>query len=119
MSDFEGKPADQLAALNTLTHEQRARVRHLAALATERLRPASLAREAGNRALDIGLDTLDKARTMARAHPVKTAGIVAAIGAVIAHRPLLRLFSSGYANLRDKWRQDRKETASANTKNED
>jgi len=119
MSSFEGKPADQLAALDTLTHDQRARVRELAGLAADRLRPAYLAREAGNRALDIGLDGMSKARTMARAHPVKAAGMVAIVGAVIARKPLLRLFSGGYAALREKWRHHRQKTASANAKNED
>lgn len=104
MSD---KPTERLAALDTITQTQRNRVRQLANLAADRLRPANLAQEAGNRAMDMGLDAVDKAQTMARAHPFKTAGIVVAAGATLAHKPLLRLLMRGYDQLRDRITPDR------------
>jgi len=100
------KPAQRLAALDAVTGDQRMRIRRLAGLTVERLRPARIAQDAGNRALDLGLDAMEKARTFARAHPLKTAGLAAAIGAVIARKPLWRLSMSGYRRLRDLLRPD-------------
>ena len=116
MSD---KPIERLAALDTITQTQRERVRQLAGLAADRLRPAHLAQEAGNRAMDMGLDAMDKAKTMARAHPFKTAGIVVAAGAALAHKPLLRLLMRGYDRLRDRITPDRHPAAPPTEASED
>ncbi|MGE4430206.1 MAG: hypothetical protein AB7E05_05615 [Sphingobium sp.] len=102
MSDRKAHPAQRLAALDLRTRDQRQRVQSLARIAQDRLRPAHLAQEAGNRALDLGLDTIAKAKAAARAHPGKTAALVAVIGAAIARKPLLRLIGKGYGTVRDR-----------------
>ncbi|GLS99518.1 hypothetical protein GCM10007897_08980 [Sphingobium jiangsuense] len=112
-------PAEQLAALDAITEDQRTRIRRLAGLTAERLRPARIAQDARNRALDLGLDAIDKARTMARAHPVRTVGLVAAVGAVIARKPLWRLSVSGYRRLRERFRPDDRNSAPSAATSED
>lgn len=90
---------ETLAALDRQAREQRQRLIHRARIARDRLRPANLAHEAGNRALDLGLDAMDKARNLVRAHPMKAVGVTAAAGAWLARKPLMKWLAAGYARL--------------------
>lgn len=119
MSGSKMRPAQKLAALDLRTRDQRQRVGSLARIAQDRLRPAHLAREVGNRALDMGLDTAGKAKAMARANPGKTAALVAVAGAVIARKPLLRLLCKGYGKVRDRLNRKGKTAAMAAQEKED
>ena len=97
------KPSETLAALDERAREQRQRLLGQVKLAQNRLRPANLAHEAGNRVLDLGLDTIEKGRTLVRANPVKTAAaaavVAAAAGSLMARKPLLKLLATGYMRL--------------------
>lgn len=96
-NDHSGK---SLVALDVRAYEQRQNLLGLVDQTRERLRPDNLMQEAGNRLLDIGLDTIDKAKEGARRHPIKATAAVAAIGIILARKPLLRLCCQGYASLR-------------------
>jgi len=82
---------------------QRERVKELARLAAARLRPKNLAQEAGTKMLDLGLDVVDRGKTAVRAHPARTIGLAAIIGAILARGPLLKLASSGAKAAKAKW----------------
>lgn len=91
---------------------QRERVKELARLAAARLRPQNLAQEAGTKMLDLGLDVVDRSKTAACAHPVRTIGLAATIGAILARGPLLKLASSGVRKAKAKWQTLRGEERS-------
>lgn len=119
MSDSKVPPAQRLAALDLRTRDQRERVESLARIAQDRLRPAHLAREAGNRALDLGLDSMGKAKAMVRAHPGKTTALAAVIGAAIARKPLLALLCKGYDRVRDRLNPEENAAAASFQEKED
>mgnify|MGYP003633069118 CR=1 FL=1 len=95
--------------LSAEAESQRARFFGLLGLARERVRPANLMKEAENRALDMGLDALDKSAAFARAYPLRVAGMAAAVGALLARKPLWKLLGSTYSALRQRG-SDRIET---------
>ncbi len=101
MTDPADTPAKTLAALDQRAREQRQRLLGRARIAQERLRPANIAHEAGNRVLDLGLDSMEKARGLVRANPLKAAAAALAAGAFLARGPLLRLIGAGFARFRD------------------
>ena len=92
-----GDVGNRLKELDERAAEERQRFSKALGLTAEKLRPASLAREVGNRALDLGLDTIESARNAVRKHPVKAIGAAAIVGAYFARRPLFRLAVKGVA----------------------
>ncbi|MGD9810667.1 MAG: hypothetical protein AB7U35_04925 [Sphingobium sp.] len=107
MSGKKHNAVARLQELDTRSAEQRELLLGEMQLLRERAQPATLAREAGNRALDFGLDTMERLRSMTRRHPAKVLGFAAAAGAVLARRPLTKLFVKGFAAGRDRltrWR---------------
>lgn len=95
-------PPEDIAALDARAREQRQRLADRLALVRDRLRPANLAHEAGNRALDLGLDSFEKARKLARAHPGKAVAAAIAAGAVLGRRPLIGLLKTGWTKFRNR-----------------
>jgi hypothetical protein len=93
----ESDDGDRLSELNVRSAEQRQRFAKTLGVAAQRLRPANLAREAGNRTLDFGLDTIESAKAAVRTHPVKAIGAATLVGAFFARRPLFRLAMKGVA----------------------
>ena len=85
----------QMRRLNARAAEERAELAETFAAAGERLQPRRLASEAGDSVADMLLDSFDKAKGVARTHPLKTVGIAAMIGAFLARRPLFHLASEG------------------------
>lgn len=94
---------EKLAAVTAEAELQRERVIGLARLAAERLRPQNLAQEAGNRMLDLGLDAVDRGKAAAKEHPLRTIGLAAVLGAIVARGPLLRLATSGFHTAKTRW----------------
>ena len=90
-----GDDGDRLRELNKRATEERQRLSKALGVTLDRLRPTNLAREAGNHALDFGLDTLESAKKAVRSHPVKAAGAAALVGAFLARRALFRLAMKG------------------------
>jgi len=97
-----GKPSEQLAALNLRAKEQKQQLAYRLGIARNRLRPSNLAQEAGNRALDLGLDNIEKARKLARAHPAKVLAAAVAIGAVLGRKPLMGLLRTGWTRFKNR-----------------
>ncbi|MPT48173.1 MAG: hypothetical protein E2598_07090 [Sphingobium sp.] len=93
--------SDSLNSLDVQAYEQRQNLLSLVDLTKERLKPASLKQEAVNKVLDLGLDTIDKAKAGMKRNPGKAALGILAIGAIIARKPLIRLCRQGYASLRN------------------
>lgn len=94
------RQAEHLAALSVEAEAKRSRLMDMVELARMRVRPSRLASEAGNKVLDAGLDAIDASKAVVRSHPFKAAGIAAAVGAILARKPLLGLAARGYARLR-------------------
>lgn len=93
MKTDEGDTALRLRELTARAEQERAALAETLAKTAQRLRPSRLASDAGDRVADAMLDTFASARSAAREHPLKAVGIAAAIGAVLARRPLFRLMS--------------------------
>jgi len=91
---------ERLAALDERALDQRHKLMERIDLAQERLRPSNIAHEAGNRALDFGLDGIEKARDMVRANPGKALTAALAAGALLARKPLGKLLGAGYRHIR-------------------
>lgn len=104
MKTHEGHTALRLRELNARAEQERTALAETLAKAAQRLRPARLASDAGDRVADAMLDTFASARSAAREHPLKAVGIAAMVGAVLARRPLSRLISQG---LDSAWRHFR------------
>lgn len=81
--------------LNARATQARADLFATFAMAGERLQPKRLASETSDRFAGILLDTVGRAKTAAREHPLRMVGIAAAIGVFLARRPLFRLLSQG------------------------
>lgn len=96
-------PYERLAQLDEQAAAQRRSVGALLRQAQERTRPANLAQEARNRALDFGLDKLAQARNALLANPLKTAGAAALFGAVLGYRPLGRWLKGAFATARKRF----------------
>ncbi len=96
------KPFERLVLLNARAAEQRQRFAERLSTARNRLRPSNLAHEAGNRALDLGLNGIEKARKLAREKPAKIVVAAIAAGAVLGRKPLARLFKAGWTKFRDR-----------------
>jgi hypothetical protein len=96
---------ETLAAATIKAQAERQRVVDLARLAASRLRPQSLAQEAGNKLLDLGLDVADRSKAAMRTHPARTIGLVAIAGAILARGPLLRLVTSAARRARSRWHE--------------
>lgn len=107
MSADKPNEADRLRNLDARAAEQRRSLFSSLDQAGERLRPASLGRDAGNYMLDLGLDGIERVRSAVRRNPLKMLGIGAAITALVAWRPLTRLgakgLSSGIRQVRSAW----------------
>lgn len=103
----------QMRRLNERAKQARAELAATFAMAGERLRPARLASETSDRFADMLLDNADRARAAARKHPLRAVGIAAAIGAVLARRPIFRLLSQG---MEAAWHhfEERRERTAAN-----
>lgn len=95
MTSGGGNTGLRMRELNARARQQRDALAETLAVTGERLRPARLASDAGDRLADAMLDAVAKGRTAAREHPFKAVGIAAAIGAFLARRPLSRLVSEG------------------------
>lgn len=100
---------ERLAALDAEAAERRARTLSLLSQSREHLRPASLAEETRNWALDYGLDQIARAARAIRAHPVKAAGAAALFGALLGYRPLTRALTAGLVKLLRRWWPERED----------
>lgn len=100
MNDPTEKPSERLAMLDRRARDQRLELTNRLEMAKDRLRPANLAREAGNRALDLGLDAIGKARELAVAHPGRLLAAAAAAGALLGRKPLTRLARAGWTKFK-------------------
>ncbi len=95
MTTDKGNAALRMRELNARAKQERTALTDTFAVVRQRLRPARLASEAGDRVADAVLDTIAKGRNTARQHPFKAIGIAAVIGAFLARRPLFGLLSQG------------------------
>jgi hypothetical protein len=83
------KPNDP-RLLSSMDNAQAARQRFLvtAQVARERLKPASLKKEAQDKVIDMALDQFGKAQSYARKNPAILATAFSALAALVARRPL-------------------------------
>ncbi|MEZ5656176.1 MAG: hypothetical protein R3E04_09870 [Sphingobium sp.] len=94
---FGNSLKDRMARLNSAAEDHRSRLLSLVDTSRDRLRPKALAEQAGNKALDLGLNGIDRAKATVRAHPVKAVGAAVIAGALLARRPLWKLATAGIA----------------------
>jgi len=101
MSMFGNSLKDRMARLNSAAEDHRSRLLSLVDTSRDRLRPKALAEQAGNKALDLGLNGIDRAKATVRAHPVKAVSAAVIAGALLARRPLWKLAAVGIKSGRD------------------
>lgn len=120
MSSDLDEQLEKLESLSTQADVKRSELRSLIGLTRERTRPVNLAKEAGNRMLDKGLDTIDKGRVLARGNPLAAIGAAAAIGAFFARKPLFRFSGTAYNMLLQHIKKlSSAQSAQGNSKDED
>lgn len=79
---------DDIAAADAAAQAARAQMLDTLGTTRARLAPAALRQEATNAAKDAALDRLAQARLYAQGHPMQVVGLAAAVGAIVARRPL-------------------------------
>lgn len=109
---------DRMRELNAQAKAHREKLFTLVDLSRERLRPETLIHQAGNRALDLVLNGMGKAKSAVRAHPAKAVAAAAGIGALLARRPLFKAVAAGFVAGRNHWRT-RSQAKAATRKKED
>lgn len=109
---------NRMRELNAQAKAHRDKLYTLVDLSRERLRPQTLMHQAGNRALDLVLDGMGKAKSAVRAHPAKALAAAAGIGALLARRPLFKAAAAGFAAGREHWRA-RSQAKAATRRKED
>ena len=85
------QPNDDLARAETEAAVARHRLLSTVGALKERLTPAALVREAKGKLQEAGKGAAQSASAAVRRHPLPAIGVVAAIAAFIARKPLIRL----------------------------
>lgn len=101
MSDSPETLADRMRQINAQAMAQRHKLAASLSTARDALRPVHLKQRATHRLLDTSLDTIGRANSAIRAHPLRVLGIAAMIGAVLARGPLIKLAAQGLTMGRD------------------
>lgn len=97
MSDKRDNLEARMRMLNALADTQRAKFLASLSATQHHAHPARLKERASNQLLDRMLDAIAKGRASITAHPARTLGIAALVGAVLARGPLLKLAGKAYA----------------------
>lgn len=94
-------PKEHMRDLDSLAEERRRALEESVALLRRRVAPAHLKARVQNRLLDGTLDILARAKGTIRENPVRTLGIAALLGAILARRRIVKIAARGALSAAD------------------